>query len=90
MTTESQSVESHGNNTNPHPVIIRLQNRKNDAQKNCRFDEAFNIFDEINNNHNKLNDKPRTSYKDSYKKYIAKIFENHRGLSRKRGFFALT
>ena len=33
---------------------------------------------------------PRTSYNDSYKKYIAKTFENHRGLSRKRGFFALT
>ena len=26
MTTESQSVESHGNNTNPHPVIIQLLN----------------------------------------------------------------
>ena len=62
-TTKPISVKSDGGNINLHPLIIKLLNaRKMVLKKNYRFHEVFNIFDELDINHNKRNEyKLRTS-----------------------------
>ena len=64
-TVKSISVESQGKDINLKPLIIKLLNaEKTVLIKEYGFDEAFNIFDEIDNKHNKLSEyNPRTPNK---------------------------
>ena len=64
-TTKLISIKCHGNNINLHPLIMK-------------FDQAFNIFDGIDNKCNKLNEyKPRTSNKINAEKRNARVIENY-------------
>ena len=59
-TTKSISVESHGSNINLHSLILKLQ--KTILKKDYGFDEAFNIFDEIDHRSKKTYEyKPSSS-----------------------------
>ena len=54
--TKLISIKSHGKNINLHPLIIKSLNAvKTVLKKDYGFDEAFNIFVEIDNKCNKLN-----------------------------------
>ena len=56
-TTKSISVKSRGNNINLHLLIIKLLNTEEMVlKKDYGFDEVFNIFNGIDNKHNKLNE----------------------------------
>ena len=62
-TTKPISVKSHGSNINLHPLIIKLINAgKKVLKKDYGFDEACEIFDEIDKNFDKRNEhNPRSS-----------------------------
>ena len=79
-TAKSISLKSCGSNINLHPLIIKLPNTEKMVLKiDSEFDEAFNIFDEIDNKRNKLyNYKRRSSNKINTKKYNARVLENYR------------
>ena len=49
-TTKSISLKSCGSNINLHPLIIKLPNAEKVVLKiDYGYDEAFNIFDKIDN-----------------------------------------
>ena len=54
-TTKSKSISD--SNINLHPLIIKLQNAEEKVlKKDDGFGEVFNIFNEIDNQCNKLNE----------------------------------
>ena len=63
MTTKPKSVKIRGSNINVHPLIIKLVNAGITVlKKDYRFNEVFNIFDEIDiNRHQFRKYNPRTS-----------------------------
>ena len=75
------SVKSHGNNIDLHPLMINLLNaEKMVLEKDYRFDEGFNTFDETDNKPNKSSEyKPRIKLnKINAEKCNARVIENYR------------
>ena len=73
-TTKSISVKGLSNTINLYPLIIKLQSaEKTELQKHYGFEKAFNIFDEIDNKCNKLNEyKSKKKIDVKYKGYFDK------------------
>ena len=75
--TKLISVKSHGSNINLHALIIKLINaEKALLKKGYAFVKVFDIFDEIDNKCNKLNEyNCRTPNKNDAKNLILQYFK---------------
>ena len=79
-TTKLTNVKSRGNTFNLHPVIMKLLRAEKTERKKYEFDEALNIFDEIDFKLNELKEhklRPNNNKKCLMLVYLKTIKNEH-------------